>query len=120
MHDTIFNNKIVQLIAELKDVVDWFGLGVHLRLDVAKLKRIEAKNGNNEECKREMLQVWIDTVGDSDWSSIVKALRKIGENDLAEKLYTKYSESFVQVSSVYVTNMLFERNDRILPIHVAN
>ena len=38
-----FNNKIVQLMAELKDVVDWFGLGVHLSLDVAKLKGIEAK-----------------------------------------------------------------------------
>ena len=102
-----FNNKIVQLMAELKDVVDWFGLGVHLSLDVAKLKGIEAKNGDTEECKREMLQVWIDTIEESDWPSIVKALRKIEENDLAEKLYTKYSESFVQVSGAYITNSAF-------------
>ena len=82
-------------MVELKDVVDWFGLGVHLRLDVAKLKGIEARNGDTEECKREMLQVWIDTVGESDWLSVVKALRKIEENDLAKKLDKKYSESFV-------------------------
>ena len=54
-----------------------------------------------------MLQVWIDTVEESDWPSIVKALRKIEENDLAEKLYTKYSESFVQVSGAYITNHAF-------------
>ena len=84
-------------MAELKDVVDWFGLGIHLRIDVAKLKGIEARNGDTEECKREMLQVWIDTEGsegEPDWLSIVKALRKIEENDLAEKLDVKYCESF--------------------------
>lgn len=84
-------------MAELRDVVDWFGLGVHLRLDVAKLKGIEARNGDTEERKRKMLQVWIDTEGEADWPSIVKALRKIEENDLAEKLHKKYSES-TQVS----------------------
>jgi hypothetical protein len=90
-------------MAELKDVVDWFGLGVHLKLDVAKLKGIEAQNGSGtEECKREMLQVWMDTVGESDWPSIVAALKKIDEADLAEKLNKKYSESFVQVSGAYV------------------
>ena len=82
-------------MAELKDVIDWFGLGVHLRLDVAKLKGIEAQNGNTEECKREILQVWLDTVGESDWPSIVTALKKIDENDVAEKLTNKYSKFFV-------------------------
>lgn len=85
-------------MAELKDVVDWFGLGVHLRLDVSKLKGIEARNGDTEECKCEMLQVWIDTVGESDWVSIAKALRKIEEKDLAEKLDKKYCEFYVQIS----------------------
>ena len=85
-------------MAELKEVVNWFGLGVQLRIDVAKLKGIEARNGDIEVCKREMLQVWIDTEGsegEPDWLSIVKALRKIEETDLAEKLDTKYCESFL-------------------------
>jgi hypothetical protein len=78
---------------ELKDVVDWFELGVHLKLDVAKLKGIEEQNGSDtKECKREMLQVWMDTVGESDWPSIVTALKKLNK---------KHGESFVQVSGAY-------------------
>ena len=89
-------------MVELKDVIDWFGLGVHLGMDIAKLKGIERRNGDIEECKHDMLQAWIDTEGEPSWYSIVRALRKIQENDLAEKLEKKYRESFCTSSQWYI------------------
>ena len=50
---------------ELKDVEDWFVLGVYLGLPVSELKIIEANNqhGDHESCKLDMMLKWTDGKG---------------------------------------------------------
>ena len=76
-----------------KDLHDWQSLGLALGLLYPTLKQI--KNDNNDkidQCKMEMLASWLqqaDNVfqkGVPSWSVLKAALKKIGENKLAEKI----------------------------------
>ena len=74
----------------LKNVVDWQPLGLELGLLYPTLKRIKKEQqGDINDCKMEMLEAWLqqqDNVcktGVPSWSVLRKALRSIGENELA-------------------------------------
>ena len=82
--------KTVLLIHELKEVKDWFGLGVHLGLDSVILKSIDGRNKNVEECMRDMLITYIDAYGIPSWITIVKILKEMGEDGLAHELHERF------------------------------
>ena len=74
-------------------VVQWSMLGLALGLDYSTLQRIEReKMGRIEECKMEMLSAWLQQKDDvvekalPTWSALKTALRKIGENKVADEL----------------------------------
>ena len=74
-------------------VVHWTPLGLALGLDYSTLERIEMeKMGRIEECKMEMLSAWLQQKDDvveealPSWSTLQTALRKIGENKIANEL----------------------------------
>ena len=77
----------------LKNLVDWQSLGLALGLLYPTLKMIaKEQRGDIEECKMEMLAAWLqqkDNVpqkGDPSWSVLQGALRRMGENELADKI----------------------------------
>ena len=85
-----------QVYFAITKVVQWTSLGLALGLDYSTLQRIEReKMGRIEECKMEMLSAWLQQKDDvvekalPTWSSLGTALRKIGENKVANKL-SKY------------------------------
>ena len=84
--------QIVQLLFELDDVKYWFELGVQLGMDTETLKGIEQRNDGVEECKREMLMSYTCDGADVKihWPKIVTALRNMQENDIADKLHSRY------------------------------
>ena len=74
-------------------VVQWIPLGLALGLDYSTLQRIEReKMGRIEECKMEMLSAWLQQKDDvvekalPSWSMLENALRRIGENKVANDL----------------------------------
>ena len=74
-------------------VVQWTPLGLALGLDYSTLQRIEReKMGRIEECKMEMLSAWLQQKDDvvekalPTWNVLKTALRKIGENKVADEL----------------------------------
>ena len=74
-------------------VVQWTPLGLALGLDYSTLQRIEReKMGRIEECKMEMLSAWLQQKDDvveealPSWNALKTALRKIGENKVANEL----------------------------------
>ena len=86
-------------IADLADVKrflknlmsDWFTLGLELGLLFPTLKKIDdEKRGDIERCKTEMLAAWlqqqdnISQVGFPSWGVLRRALRNIGEIELAK------------------------------------
>ena len=92
-----------QLIKELRGVVDWFQLGIHLGIDHSDLKKIEADcRGNVERCKAEMLSLWIDNLNVS-MEKLTRALEGIGHRNLARQLQDKHNVPQEGKNSVYTT-----------------
>ena len=78
---------------KLKNFNDWQSLGLALGLLYPTLERIEEEQrGDIEKCKTKMLAAWLgkkDNVtksGDPSWNVLQTALRKIGENELADQV----------------------------------
>ena len=80
------------LIVELRDVVDWFKLGVSLGIKHSNLKKIEADyRGNVERCKTEMLAFWMKNNGNASVEKLTQALEDIEHRNLARHLRDEYN-----------------------------
>ena len=82
-----------QVYFAISKVVQWTPLGLALGLDYSTLQRIELEMmGRIEKCKMEMLSAWLQQKDDvvekalPTWNALRTALRKIGENTVADKL----------------------------------
>ena len=79
----------------LENLNDWQRLGLALGLLHPTIERIEEEQrGAIEKCKNKMIDSWLekkDNVsqnGAPSWVVLQTALRKINENELAEKIIT--------------------------------
>ena len=86
--DDLFEVKM-----SVKDLVDWQSLGLALGLRYPTLEMIaEEQRGNIGQCKMKMLAAWLqqqDNVrqkGVPSCSVLQAALRRVGENELADKI----------------------------------
>ena len=86
--DDLFEVKM-----SLKCLIDWQSLGLALGLLYPTLEKIEIDHSNKtDKCKMKMLAAWLrqeDNVsqkGVPSWSVLRAALRKMGENELADKI----------------------------------
>ena len=76
----------------LNDIVNWKRLGLALGLLYPTLQKIEKDYDKVDDCMMEMLAAWLqqrDKVGQHgvpSWSVLQTALRKIGENELADRI----------------------------------
>ena len=82
---------LAQVKRFLKNMSDWFTLGLELGLLFHTLKKIdEEKHGDIERRKTEMLAAWlqqqdnVSQIGAPSWSVLRQALGNIGENELAK------------------------------------
>ena len=79
---------------ELKEVSDWYGLGLHLDIPTAELDsiRYEPRLCRIQDRKREMFLIWMGGLSEPSWSHVVKALKEIGQERLAHKISLKYGK----------------------------
>lgn len=79
---------------ELKEVCDWYGLGLHLDIPKAELNfiRYEPRLCHIQDRKREMFSVWMREISEPSWPHVVKALKIIGQERLAYKIAFKYGK----------------------------
>lgn len=78
----------------MREVIDWFHLGVHLGVKEAKLQAIKythERSRNLEESKSDLFSAW-ETTNEPTWSAVVRALVGIGMMSLAKKLAMKYGK----------------------------
>ena len=68
--------ELRDLTFELKGV-DWYELGVQLKVPTSDLKKIERQNPTEARRLTEVLQYWLDNETAS-WEMIVEALERIG------------------------------------------
>ena len=86
--------NILQLENDLKEVVDWFHLGLAIGVPDYKLTSIGmARSHFPEQCRSEVFQYYLQTVTDRKWLTIIQALVSIGHGTLAIKIALKYGKS---------------------------
>ena len=73
---------------ETVSIVQWVTLGLYLNIAPYKLERISVDCRSNLECLQQMLSVWLKS-GAATWLSLVCALKKIGQSDLAKEIAKK-------------------------------
>ena len=90
------SNDLCDVLAEIHQLNNWKELGLQLGLLLPTLDRIERERQLRiSECKIDMVSAWLqqqDNVsqkGLPSWSVLRAALKKIGENEMADKIVSE-------------------------------
>ena len=94
---------LTQLSTELKDLENWYLLGLQLNIGKDTLDSIEGSHDNDVRRCIEMVQYWIKNSENLSWGAIHEALRNIGESVLAAKIAEKYH---IQSSTISKENCI--------------
>ena len=82
---------------------DWFTFGLHLDVDVHVLNRLNRSYLTHVDYRnsiREMLTAWTHKFGrEATWDKIAAALRKIGNNALAQHVEEQYIQPTEQAAN---------------------
>ena len=96
MYSSIYTgiDDLFEVQSFLNDIVNWKRLGLALGLLYPTLQKIEKDYDKVDDCMMEMLAAWlqqrgmVSQHGAPSWSVLQTALRKIGENKLADTVPT--------------------------------
>ena len=93
----LFAIKVSDILTLITTIVtEWHSLGIYLQMPCHILEEIRANNPHNiVACKEQMISKWMD--GNSlatpiCWWSLVKAIRDMDENIIAQKIKMDHSE----------------------------
>ena len=70
----------------------WFYFGVQLGIPDYELKKIERDFSSVEECKMNMLSMWLN-MKEGSWLDVVGALVNMGMKSLAKRIAKKYGKA---------------------------
>ena len=82
--------SLKNLTNALVKVDDWQGLGIQLEIDYHELEKISKGHSTVEECKRAMLQHWLDSDTKASWKILLASLYEMNLNRVAEEIEMKY------------------------------
>ena len=77
----------------LKVSCKWENIGILLEIEADSLESVKAaeNTGNTQNCLREMLKIWLKKINPPpSWSAIIDALYRLGDEQLAHDLRSKY------------------------------
>ena len=81
--------QLRDLISDVK-TTEWYYLGLQLNLDNFKLDQIQVDARQNQEHLTLMFKAWLHVSENPSWQDVVRALKAIGERQLASKLQQKF------------------------------
>ena len=91
----MFSLNLDNLYTELHPINSkWQQLGEMLGIDEDLLDEIFTNHERDEECLRDMLEMWLKKSENTTWRAVTDALRKIGQGQLAELLYLKCEQLY--------------------------
>ena len=71
-------------------MIEWQHLGQLLGLPESDLEAINEENKTTEDCRREMLLLWMERDPDCTWKKVVDALIEMKADALAEEISSRY------------------------------
>ena len=99
------------LLIELQELTDWFKFGVEVGVQESKLKEIRQDYEDTEECKSEMLLIWMNKEVVT-WTKVIRALVEIGMERLALAIASKYG-------TFHIYEVLFHFTHKPLPFSIV-
>ena len=88
--------ELRDLMRELRTkAAEWEDIGVELQVDDGELRQIKRDNANDSKsCLRELFRKWLTwTSPEPSWGAIAEAVERLGDEDLARTLRSKYVTS---------------------------
>ena len=100
---TAVKPDIATLCNELTGISDWFTLGLNLGVPHHKLEEVRSNYSVEglSACRRETLVLWLQRTPNASWRDVVAALRRMGENIVAERIELLYIVGPVHASKLY-------------------
>ena len=87
----------------LREVTDWYKVGVALEMKTHKLDEIRVNRMNDvQQCKFSLIDHWLRTDLEASWTKLASALDEVGEHTSAKHIRTKH---FGEATSGYKTTM---------------
>ena len=85
-------SDIATLCNELKNISDWFTLGLSLGVPYHLLKEVRSNYAVEGlgACRRETLVLWLQRTPNASWRDLAGALRQMGVNAVAKRIEQKY------------------------------
>ena len=79
---------VKELLAATITVNDWHRLGLQLNLTMSQLRDIDVTYHKEGliRIKAEMFDAWLKSSSSASWADLIKALKMIGENNVASKI----------------------------------
>ena len=96
--------ELKDVVIAVKDVVEWYDLGLQLGLPDATLASI-ATHPDIEGHRRMMLSKWLQYDPKASWEKLAAALSKIGKNVIAANVRRQFVPSVATQSTPPVTNV---------------
>lgn len=81
---------VLNLCNALKEVSDWYRMGIALGIPPYELRRIEQDYQGSDRQKTETLDLWLRLDTNATWSNVVSALQKINEHAVAKRVHQNY------------------------------
>ena len=75
------NNAAIlkQILIDIKEVTDWYSLGIQLEIPTSNLQPIEKNYGSNaERCKIEVIDFCLRNVQNFTWNKLAQAVEGLG------------------------------------------
>ena len=68
-----------QILIDIKEVTDWYFLGIQLEIPTSHLQHTEKNYGSNaERCKIEVIDFWLRNVQNFTWNKLAQAIEGMG------------------------------------------
>ena len=80
------------LLRELQQVIEWQHLGQLLGLPESDLEKIHQENETTEDCRSEMLLLWMERDPNCTWKKVVDALIEMKMEVLAAQIASRYGK----------------------------
>ena len=84
----------------IKDVERWQELGHQLDINPEKLSELLNSGRSGAECRDEMIAYWEKHDNDASWEKLARALVRMGENNLAEKIIDEHVKKVIAPSKL--------------------
>ena len=81
------------MVAAVKSIEKWQELGHQLNINPEKLSDLFNSRRSGAECRNEMIAYWEKHDDNASWEKLVRALVRMGENQLAEKISKEHALS---------------------------